>query len=130
MEIIQSYPRISIVLISLAISFGIVLINFFVMDKDKMRELRSKQKELNVRIKVEKDQKKKMEMSQEMMQHALESMKHSFKPMFITLIPLLLIFWFLKGVYAETGIASNWIWYYIGAAIAGSIIFRKLFRMP
>lgn len=129
-EFVATYPRVASILFGIAVSLFITIINYFFMDKERMRELKAKQKELNRKIKEEKDHSKKMEMTNEMMQHTLESMRHSFKPLIITMIPTLLILYFLKGLFVDTSLGGKWIWYYIGGAIASSLVFRKLFKLP
>jgi len=130
MEYIQAYPRISAVVIALLVSLFITIVNYFLLDKEKLRELRQKQKQLNKDIKAHTDPAKKMELSNEMMKQSLESMRHSFKPMIVTFIPVLVVFWFIKGAFAETMIGGSWFWYYLGGAIVGSLIFKKLFNLP
>ena len=131
LELIQTYPRTSIILISAAISFFISLVNYFVLDKDKVKESKKRQKELQAKIKEHKnDPAKAMEFQKEMMGHAMESMKHSMKPMFFTLIPVLVVFWWMKDIFAATEIVKSWIWYYIVSAIIFSMIFRKLLKLP
>jgi uncharacterized membrane protein (DUF106 family) len=128
---IQANPRLSIILISIVVSFFISLINYLVLDKEKVRALREKQKTLNEEMKKHKDNPQKMmEIQKEMFSHMGENLRHSFKPMIITTIPLLIVFGLIRGEFNETTLASTWIWYYIGASIIASIFFRKLFKLP
>jgi uncharacterized membrane protein (DUF106 family) len=130
-ELINLYPRWSIIIIAVVLSLFISLINYFVLDKEKMKGMKARQKEIQKEMKEHKqDQAKQTELSKELLSHTMENMKHSFKPMLITIIPILVVFWWIKGVYAETAIASSWFWWYLGAAIASSLIFRKLFKLP
>ncbi len=130
-EIIQSYPKASIIALALAVSFFITLVNYFVLDKDKIRDIKSKQKAIQEEMKKHKDNPDKiMALNKELMGHAGEMMKHSLKPMLITLIPALFILSFMRSEFATTGIAKSWIWWYIGASVIGSIVFRKLFKLP
>jgi uncharacterized membrane protein (DUF106 family) len=130
-ELIQTYPRGSIIGISVLVSLFISLINFFVLDKEKVRHGKKRQKELNKELKSHKDNPEKMmAIQKEMMSHTMDTLKHSFKPMLITLIPILVVFSWIKGAYAETSIASSWLWYYIISAIVASLVFRKLFKLP
>ncbi len=58
-----------------------------------MKEIKENQKRIQEEMKNHKgNQEKLMELQKEMMQDLPEQMKHSFKPMLITLIPILLIF--------------------------------------
>ena len=136
-ETIQANPRISIIIFSVVVSFLISLVQHFVLDKDKVRNAKAKQKELREKIKEHKDdQAKVMELNQEMFQHSMAAAKHSFKPLLITIIPALVFFAWMKNIFEETVIGGTsflfpvWLWYYIGTAIVVSPIFRKLFKLP
>lgn len=131
MALIQSYPRSSIIILAFAVSLLISVINYFVLDKERMREIKKKQKELQEDMKKHKDNPQKMmEIQKEMMSHMSETMRHSFKPMLITFIPIIFIYGFMKNAFATTEIAGSWVWYYIISSLVGSLIFRKLFNLP
>ena len=53
--------------------------------------------------------------------------KSSMKPMFVTIIPFLLLFVWLRSVYDP--VLSSWIWYYIGFSVVASIILRKVMNV-
>ena len=111
----------------------ISLINYFFLDKDKLKEIKDKQKSLQEQMKKhQKDgnSEKMMELQKEMFSGMGEMFKHSLKPMLITFVPILLFFSFLKGAYTETSIASSWFWYYLITALATSMIFRKILKLP
>jgi uncharacterized membrane protein (DUF106 family) len=130
-EIILQYPRTSLIIIAGLVSFFITLVNYFVLDEDQVRASKAKQKELQKQIKEHKgNPAKAMEIQKEMMGHALDNMRHSLKPMLITMIPVIIVFWLLRDTFAQTAIAGSWLWYYIISAIAFSLIFRKLFKLP
>jgi uncharacterized membrane protein (DUF106 family) len=130
-EFVQSYPRTSIILLGLIISLFISLVNYFVLDKEKMRNLKERQKAIQKEMKDHKDNPQKlMELQKEMLSQAGETMKHTLKPMLITFIPVLLIFGFMRGLFAPTEVAKTWFWWYIGSSFAGSILFRKLLKLP
>ena len=132
-SLISQYPKSSIIIISCLITFLITLVNYFMLDKDRMREIKKRQKEIQEEAKrhtKEGNHAKAMELQKELFSSTGEMMKHSFKPMLITLIPILIIFAFIRGIYSETTLASSWIWRYFISAIISSIIFRKLFNLP
>ena len=130
-ELIQLHPRISIVIISAAVSLFISIVNFLVLDKEKVRASKSRTKEIQKLMKEHKeDQKKQAELTQELLKHNLENMKNSFKPMLITIIPVLAVFWWIRGTFADTLISGSWFWYYLVATIIFSLIFRKIFKLP
>jgi len=131
LELIQLYPRTSIIVLALAVSFFVSLVNYFFLDKKRMHEIKARQKTIQDEMKLHKDNPAKvMELQKEMFSHVGESFKHSFKPMLITLIPILFIFAFFRKEFLATEIAKSWIWYYIGSSIVGSMIFRKILKLP
>jgi len=130
-SLVMNSPHISIIVVSGLISLFISLVNFFVLDKDRVRELRDKQKNLNEQMKVHKDNPQKLQdLQSEMMSHMGESMKHSFKPMLITTVPLLIVLPFIRTLFATTSLSGGWFWWYFASAIVFSMIFRKLFKLP
>ena len=132
-ELINIYPRTGIILMAIAISFLISLVNHFVMDKERMREIKKRQKEIQKEMKEhqkEGNKDKVLELNKEMMSFVGETFKQSFKPMLITIIPIIVFFGFIRNVMSTTEIAGSWFWYYLVAAIVGSIIFKKVFKMP
>lgn len=133
MSFIQANPKLSIIAFSLVVSLFISLVNYFVLDKEKMHEIKRKQKDLQQQMKIHQkagNKEKMMEIQKEILSHSGDMLKHSFKPMIITLIPILIFFGYVRNVFATTSIANSWIWWYIGSAIAGSAIFRKVLKLP
>jgi len=127
-QLIQTYPKTSIILIATAISLISLIITKYMTDQKRMKELKERQKELTKLSKeVKNDMKKFSEINGEIMKISMEMMKHSFKPLLITLIPLLLLFVWIRSIYDP--ILSSWIWYYIGAGIISSLILRKLLKV-
>ncbi|MBI2632316.1 DUF106 domain-containing protein [Candidatus Pacearchaeota archaeon] len=130
-ELIQQYPKISIVVLATLVSFLISLVNYFVLDKEKMRDLKAKQKALQEEAKKHKNNPQKMmDIQKEIMPLSMEMMKHSFKPLLITMIPIIIFFGLVKQWYVGTALAKTWIWWYIGTSIVSSMIFRKLLKLP
>lgn len=124
-------PKISIVLVSLVVAIFISIVNYFIMDKVRMKELKEIQKACQIKLKNAKGDVNKMgEINKEMMACSTEMMKHSFKPMLVTFIPIIIVFTFIRGVYAQTSMASSWIWWYIISSIIFSMILRKVFKLP
>ena len=129
-ELIQNNPRISMIVISFLVTLFITIVTYFMTDKVRMKELRDKQKRLKEEIKKHRDNPQKMmELNKQMMEDMPEQLRHSFKPMLVTIIPMMLLWTWLKGVYTITPIASTWFWWYLGASLVSSIILRKLFGL-
>ncbi|MFA6023189.1 MAG: EMC3/TMCO1 family protein [Candidatus Pacearchaeota archaeon] len=126
--IMQQNPEVSIIVIACLISIISLLITKYFTNQTRMKELKERQKELTKLSKeVKSDMKKLGEINTEIMQITMEMMKHSFKPLLITMLPLLLLFWWVREEFST--VLPGWIWYYIIAGIVSSIIFRKLFKV-
>ncbi|HLA23476.1 MAG TPA: EMC3/TMCO1 family protein [Candidatus Nanoarchaeia archaeon] len=126
-EIIIANPKVSIVLISFAVTLVMTLVTKFFTDQKRMKELKEMQKKHQQKMKDAKgDFGKQKELQKESMEMVMEMFRHSMKPMFITFIPIIIIFWIVKDIFTHTAIASTWLWWYIGSAIISSIILRKI----
>ena len=129
-ELIQTHPRILIIVLSFIVTLVITLVYYFMTDREKMKEIKERQKELRKEMKQYRDNPEKMmEINKKMLEDMPEQLKQSLKPMLITMIPLLILFAWLRSSYAETTIASTWIWWYIGSSLIFSITIRKLFGL-
>lgn len=129
-EFIQNNPRTFIIILSLIVTVVITIVTYFMTDRERMKEIKDRQKELRREMKKFKDDPAKiMELNKKMMEDLPEQMKHSFKPMIITIIPLLILFGWMRTTFATTTIASTWLWWYIGASIIFSILLRKIFGL-
>ncbi|MBD3252240.1 DUF106 domain-containing protein [Candidatus Pacearchaeota archaeon] len=129
-EFVQNSPRIAIIIAAFIFTLFITIVNYFMIDKEKMKEIKERQKKLKKELKDAKhDPKKAMEINQKMMEDIPEQLKQSFRPLLITMIPLIILFSWLRSTFAETVIASTWLWWYIGASIIFSLILRKIFGL-
>lgn len=129
-SLIQASPKISIIIIAILVTILSTLVTMLFTDREKMRGLKEKQTACQKLMKEHKgNSAKMMEIQKEMMACSMEQMKAGFKPMLITLIPFLILFSFIRNVFAETAISGSWFWYYLIAAIISSMIFRKIFKM-
>ena len=135
MEFIQPFveasPRISIILAAFIISLFISLVNYFVLDKERMHEIKGRQKALQEEMKKHKDNPQRlMELQKEMFSHMGETFKHSMKPMLITFVPLILLFPLLRSALLTTEIAKTWFWWYLVTSLISSTVLRKLLKLP
>ncbi len=129
-ELIQTNPRTSIIIISLIVTIFITVVRYYMTDRERMKEIKAKQKELRKEMKQYRDHPEKMmEINKKMLEDMPEQMKMSFKPMLITLIPILLVFGWMRAVYVGTAIADTWLWWYIGSSIIFSIFLSKSFGL-
>ncbi len=130
-EFIQTYPKSSIIILSFIVTLFITIVNYFMTDKKRMKEIKEKQKSLRLEMKKYRDNPgKMMEINKQMMEDLPEQLKHSFKPMLVTIIPLIIMFKWLRASFAVTAIASTWFWWYLGVSLVCSILLRKIFRLP
>jgi uncharacterized membrane protein (DUF106 family) len=135
-EFIQSNPRIAIIILAFLVTLAVTLINYFMVDKEKMKEIKARQKELRQEMKKYRDNPQKMmEINKKMLEDMPEQMKHSLKPMLITFIPLIILFKWLWSAYSVTPVATKflffpvWTWWYIIASIIFSLVLRKAFKL-
>ena len=129
-ELMISYPKESVVLVSVLITLVMTLVAKYLTNQDRMRELKNVQKTCQIKLKENKDNVKKLaEIQKQMLECNMEMMKHSMKPLLFAFIPLILLIGWLKGVYSTTEIASSWLWWYIGSGILSSLIFRRLLNV-
>ena len=129
-EFITSNPKAAIIILSIGVTLVMTLVTKFFTDQIKIKELKDRQKELQKKSKEARGNQKEMEkISQEILTISMEMMKHSFKPLLITFIPLLLLFWWARKAFVVTSLANSWIWWYIGASLVSSMIFRKILRV-
>jgi len=91
-------PLWSILIISVFLTFLITLIYKLVTDQHKMKTLKQEIKDVQKQMKEHKnDPEKMLQIQKGAMEKNLEYMKHSFKPMIFTMIPILIIFGWLNA---------------------------------
>ncbi len=121
-------PKLSVVVISFTVTLVMTLVTKKFTNQGRMKELKEIQKACQIKLKDTKGNPEEMsKIQKQMMECSLELMKHSFKPMLYTFLPLILLFWWIRGIYSE--IFSSWIWWYIIAGIASSLILRKVLKV-
>jgi uncharacterized membrane protein (DUF106 family) len=127
-ELLQNYPKASIVLLSVLITFVLTLIYKYTTNQERIGEIKKMQKDYQEKAKALKSQPEKMmEMQKKILELSGEMMKHSMKPMLITMIPMFVLIIWIKKIYAP--VLSSWIWYYILSAIIFNSLFRKLLKV-
>jgi uncharacterized membrane protein (DUF106 family) len=126
-ELIQNNPRLSIIALSFLVTLFMTIVTYFMTDRVRMKEIKEKQKRLRKEIKQFKDNPQKMmELNKQMMEDMPEQLKHSFKPMIVTIIPIIILFSWLRATFAITAIASTWFWWYLGFSLIFSMTLRKI----
>jgi len=129
-ELMKNYPIASVVIISLLVTVVMTLVTKKFTNQSRMKELKDIQKACRIKIKDNRGNPEEAgKIQKEMMGCSMELMKHSFKPMLITFLPLIAFFWWIRGIFTTTVIAKSWLWYYIGVSVVSSIILRKMLKV-
>lgn len=127
-ELITTYPKVSIIIISFLITFGLTLFTKKFSNQKRMRELKDIQKACQIQLKNNKGNPQELQKIQkQMMECSMELMKHSFKPTLYTMAPLLILIFWIKGIYST--VLPGWIWWYIVTGVVSSIILRKVLKV-
>jgi uncharacterized membrane protein (DUF106 family) len=126
-ELINSYPLYSLAGISIMVTLVSTLAHKWLTNQEHMKNLKARQKEIQKDLKGCKDSDLLKELNSELLQLTGVMFKSSMKPMFVTIIPFLLLFNWLRTVYAP--ILSSWIWYYLGFSILSSMFIRKVLKV-
>ncbi|MBU2576869.1 MAG: DUF106 domain-containing protein [Nanoarchaeota archaeon] len=124
-EMMIANPIPALIVVSVLVTFVSTLAHKWLTNQEHMKSLKKRQKEIQKELKGCKDECLMKELNSEMLKLTGVMMKSSFKPMFVTIIPFLLLFWWLRGIYTPI-MGGSWIWYYLGFSIVSSIILRKV----
>ena len=128
-SLVQANPKISIILISIVVTFISSIITKWLTNQEHLKSLKARQKELQEEIKKHKNNPAKMsEIQSEILQITGTMMKSSFKPMLVTMIPFLILAYWINSIYLPI-MGKWWILYYLISSIVASIYFRKLLKM-
>lgn len=130
-ELLQANPRISIIIISLIVTFFSTLITKWLTNQEHLRSLKARQKEIQKELKQcqkDGDDCKMKELQSEMMKITGTMFKSSFKPLFITFIPFIILLYWIRAIYTPV-MGFSWFWYYLGASLISSMIFRRILKM-
>tara|TARA_Y100000310_G_C20672939_1_gene811291 strand:- start:748 stop:1215 length:468 start_codon:yes stop_codon:yes gene_type:complete len=133
----------AVIVISLLITAVTTFFYKIFTNQETMKELKAELKHLQKQMKeLKEDPQKFMEVQKKAMQKNMEYMKHSMKPTLITMVPLLLIFGWLRTTFTESGdlitwsfsvplfgTGIGWLGIYILSAIFFSMTLRKLLKI-
>lgn len=105
-----SPAAIEIAVIAFFVAIFSQFVRMRVMDMEKYRETQAKMKEQQKLLKEAqkaKDMKAMQKAQEQMMGYMMTNMKESYKPMVITIIPILLVFWWMGASYGDIGAVHN-----------------------
>jgi uncharacterized membrane protein (DUF106 family) len=129
-DFIIASPKVAILVFSFFVTLLITIVSHFMTDKELMRGIKEKQKNIREEMKKHRDNPEKMmELNKQMMEDLPNQMKQSLKISLVTMVPLLVLFSWLKTNFTATSIAGNWLWWYIISSLVFSIVLRKLFKL-
>jgi uncharacterized membrane protein (DUF106 family) len=126
-EVMTTYPIYSLAVVSILVTLVSTLAHKWLTNQEHMKNIKARQKEIQKELKGCKDEKLMKELNAELLQLMGTMFKSSFRPMFVTIIPFLILFYWLRGIYEPT--LDYWIGYYIGFSVVSSIILRKVFKV-
>lgn len=127
-EMLSVNPKFSIAIFSVLVTLVSTLVQKWLTNQEHLKTLKARQKELQAKMKKSKDPTLLQEINKEMMEITMVMFKSSMKPMFVTFIPFILLFGWLRGIYVPA-LGNNWIWYYMGYSIVSSMIIRKVLKV-
>lgn len=130
-QIMIENPKTSIIIISLTITFISTLISKYTTDQEMMKSIKERQKDIQKEIKEKKyspTDKRYIELQNEILELTGKMFKSSFKPLMVTMIPFLLLFYWLRNIYVPI-MGNSWLWYYILPSILVGSFYRKMLKM-
>ncbi len=127
-EMMSANPKVSIAVFSVVVTLISTLVQKHFTDQEHLKSLKKRQKEIQAEIKKTKEPSIMQELNSEMLQLTGVMFKKSMKPMFVTMIPFVILFTWLRSVYVPV-MGNGWIWYYIGYSVLASIILRKVLKV-
>ncbi len=130
-QLMTEYPKSSIIIFSLIVSLISTVVTKYTTDQTMLKSIKDRQKELQKELKEKKyspTDKRYMELQNEILGLTGKMFKSSFKPLFITMIPFLLLIYFLRSVYVPL-MGNSWLWYYIIPSILVGSLYKKLFKI-
>lgn len=132
---------IEVMAITVAMSLASVLITRFLGDQKGVKNLKAEMKKLNERIKKAQksgDTKEVSRLSSELMKMSGKQFQLNMKPMMITMVMFMGVFWFvIRAYYSELVVLApfsipfignnlGWFYWYLLVAIPTGLMFRKL----
>ena len=130
-------PRVSVIVVAFILTLLITLVYKFFTDQKVLKSIKGEIKELQQEMKKFKEHPEKMmQINKDIMSKNAIVMKSSFKPLIITLVPVLLIFSWLRATFNDAGDLINifgmklgWFGTYVIFSIIFSIALRKLLKV-
>jgi len=129
-------PALAEFIIAAIITLIITVFYRYLIDQNKVRDIRVKTKEIQKKIKETKDKEESSKLTNEMFSLSNQQMKMSFKPMIVALIFAILILPWLRVVFTGPIVTLpfdilgrttlGWFLWYVIVSIPLSFVFRKV----
>ena len=140
MVFIPGYGYMEVLAISVFMAFATVMVSKFASNQRAIKNLKLEMKSLNEKVKKAQkagDTKEMNRFSSELMKLSGKQMHMNMKPMMISLMLFMAVFWFFGAYYAELTVPSpinipfignqlGWFHWYLIIVLPGSFLFRKL----
>ena len=136
-EILGGDSAVQIALVSFALAFMSAMVTkVFLGEEGRAARQRLKDIQKDMKTMQKKGDMKKMQKLQgEMMTAMMDSFRHQFKPMLITMIPFILVFYWLRDTYGGLGPMAeifgfqlHWLGWYFICVLVVSIPLNKLLK--
>ena len=127
-EMMIANPKCSIAIFSIIVTLASTLVQKKFTDQEHLKSLKKRQKEIQAEIKKTKEPSVMQELNAEMLKLTGVMFKSSMKPMFVTIVPFLILFTWLRSIYVPV-LGGGWIWYYLGYSVLASIVLRKVLKV-
>ena len=126
----------NLIIITFIITLFITLVYKFATNQERLKKLMEEIKIIQDEAKSLKNEPAKaIEKQKQLSPLMLEQFRHSFRPMLITFLPIILIFGWLREAFTVNNesikviFGLNWIWSYILFSLVFSIIIRKILKV-
>ncbi|MEK6973888.1 MAG: EMC3/TMCO1 family protein [Nanoarchaeota archaeon] len=144
-EFIVKYPLLSVILLSLLMTFITTIIYKYTTDQTKLKSYREELKNIKKQMNESKQDLSKLnDLQKRSMEISMDQLKHSLKPMIITFVPAILIFALIKDSLPITQVILNmpfdipkmgdnegfgWFGVYLVTSFAFSSLLRKFLKV-
>lgn len=126
-------PLFGITFVAASITLLTTIVYKYATDQKAIKAIRDELKEIQTQMKTEKDNPEKvMQLQKTMWAKNMESMKHNFKPMLITFLPIVIIFNWMRITFAPFGDllwTFGWFGTYFVITLVLSFALRKLLKV-
>jgi uncharacterized membrane protein (DUF106 family) len=125
----------NLILVIFIITGVVTLVYKFFTDQKLMKEIKDESKLIRDQMKEFKDNPEKViELQKKSMENVIKTFKQSMKANLITMIPVLLVFTWLRSYYVGLGdpkilFGLSWFWVYLIFAIVISMTLRKVLKI-